>query len=83
MDSTDSASPFSSPDAVYGFGEASSIGWFVTERSMKDEPVELLNGVLITRMPKNPRHRVGTRQRWSRPWRARSRRLVRTEAGPR
>jgi len=28
----------------------------------EDEPVELLNGVLVTKMPKNPRHRVGTRK---------------------
>ncbi len=28
----------------------------------EDEPVELLNGVLVTRMPKNPPHRVATRK---------------------
>jgi Uma2 family endonuclease len=28
----------------------------------EDEPVELLNGVLVTKMPKTSRHRVGTRK---------------------
>ena len=28
----------------------------------EDEPVELLNGLLVTKMPKNPRHRVATRK---------------------
>ena len=28
----------------------------------EDEPVELLNGVLVTKMPKNPPHRVATRK---------------------
>ena len=27
----------------------------------EDDPVELLNGVLVTKMPKSPRHTVGTR----------------------
>ena len=28
----------------------------------EDEPVELLNGILVTKMPKNPPHRVATRK---------------------
>ena len=28
----------------------------------EDDPVELMNGILVTKLPKNPRHRVGTRK---------------------
>ena len=56
------ALPLPSPDAVYRLS-VSQFDRMVRDGTLdEDEPVELLNGVLVTRMPKNPRHRVGTRK---------------------
>ena len=56
------ALPLPSPDAVYRLS-VSQFDRMVRDGTLdEDEPVELLNGVLVTKMPKNPRHRVGTRK---------------------
>jgi Uma2 family endonuclease len=52
--------PIPSPDEIYRF----TVGLFdrmVREGILdEDDPVELLNGILVTKTPKNPRQRVGT-----------------------
>src|SRR5690242_20671590 len=56
------ALPLPSPDAVYRLS-VSQFDRMVRDGMLdEDEPVELLNGILVTKMPKNPRHRVGTRK---------------------
>jgi Uma2 family endonuclease len=54
--------PLPSPDAVYRL-TVSQFDRMVRDGTLdEDEPVELLNGVLVTKMPKNPPHRVSTRK---------------------
>ena len=54
--------PLPSPDEVYRL-TVDQFDRMVRNGALdEDEPVELLNGVLVTKMPKNPRHRVGTRK---------------------
>ncbi len=54
--------PFPSPDQVYRFTVDQFDGMVRNGTPDEDEPVELLNGLLVTKMPKNPRHRVATRK---------------------
>ena len=54
--------PLPPPDEVYRL-TVDQFDRMVRNGSLdEDEPVELVNGVLVTRMPKNPRHRVATRK---------------------
>ncbi len=54
--------PLPSPEAVYRL-TVSQFDRMVRDGTLgEDERVELLNGVLVTRMPKNPPHRVSTRK---------------------
>ena len=54
--------PLPSPDEVYRL-TVEQFDRMIREGTLdEDDPVELLNGVLVTKMPKNPRHRVGTRK---------------------
>ena len=54
--------PLPSPDEVYRL-TVEQFDRMVRDGTLdEDEPVELLNGVLVTKMPKNPPHRVGTRK---------------------
>jgi len=54
--------PFPSPDQVYRLTVDQFDGMVRNGTLDEDEPVELLNGLLVTKMPKNPRHRVATRK---------------------
>jgi Uma2 family endonuclease len=57
-----SAVPLPSPHEVYRL-TVDQFDRMVRDGTLaEDEPVELLNGVLVTKMPRNPRHRVGTRK---------------------
>jgi Uma2 family endonuclease len=61
-DLTISSSPFPRPDQVYRL-TVEQYDQMIRDRILlEDEAVELLNGVLVTKMPKNPRHRVATRK---------------------
>ena len=54
--------PLPSPDEVYRL-TVEQFDRMVRDGTLdEDEPVELLNGVLVTKMPKNPPHRVATRK---------------------
>jgi Uma2 family endonuclease len=54
--------PLPSPDEVYRL-TVEQFDRMVRNGSLdEDEPVELLNGILVTTMPKNPPHRVATRK---------------------
>ncbi len=54
--------PLPSPDTVYRL-TVNQFDRMVRDGTFdEDEPVELLNGVLVTKMPKNPPHRVSTRK---------------------
>jgi Uma2 family endonuclease len=54
--------PLPSPDEVYRL-TIEQFDRMVRDGTLdEDEPVELLNGVLVTKMPKNPPHRVATRK---------------------
>jgi Uma2 family endonuclease len=54
--------PLPSPDEVYRL-TTEQFDRMVRDGTLdEDEPVELLNGVLVTRIPKNPSHRVATRK---------------------
>ena len=54
--------PLPLPDEVYRLS-VEQFDRMVRNGSLdEDEPVELLNGGLVTKMPKNPPHRVGTRK---------------------
>ena len=56
------SSPFPRPDQVYRL-TVEQYDQMIRDRILlEDEAVELLNGVLVTKMPKNPRHRVATRK---------------------
>ena len=60
--SNDSSSPFPRPDQVYRL-TVEQYDQMIRDRILlEDEAVKLLNGVLVTKMPKNPRHRVATRK---------------------
>ncbi len=54
--------PFPSPDQVYRLTVGQFDGMVRNGTLDEDEPIELLNGLLVTKMPKNPRHRVATRK---------------------
>jgi Uma2 family endonuclease len=54
--------PLPAPDAVYRLSVHQFDRMVRAGTLDEDEPVELLNGVLVTKMPKNPCHRVGTRK---------------------
>jgi len=54
--------PLPAPDAVYRLS-VHQFDRMVRDGTLdEDEPVELQSGVLVTKMPKHPRHRVGTRK---------------------
>jgi Uma2 family endonuclease len=54
--------PLPAPDAVYRL-TIEQFDRMVRDGTLdEDEPVELLNGVLVTKMPNNPPHRVATRK---------------------
>jgi Uma2 family endonuclease len=57
-----SSLPLPSPDEVYRL-TVEQFDRMIQNGSLdEDDPVELMNGILVTKMPKNPRHRVGTRK---------------------
>ena len=56
------SSPLPPPDEVYRLTVDQFDRMVRNGAFDEDEPVELLNGVLVTKTPKNPRHRVGTRK---------------------
>ena len=57
-----SSLPLPSPDVVYRLTVEQFDRMIQNGFLDEDDPVELMNGILVTKMPKNPRHRVGTRK---------------------
>jgi Uma2 family endonuclease len=57
-----SSAPLPSPEEVYRLTVEQFDSMVRSGLLDEDDPVELLNGVLVTKMPKNPRHTVGTRK---------------------
>src|SRR5262249_51466739 len=57
-----SSSPLPSPEEVYRLTVKQFDSMVQSGLLDEDDPIELLNGVLVTKMPKNPRHTVGTRK---------------------
>jgi Uma2 family endonuclease len=55
-------SPLPAPDEFYRLSVEQFDQMIVAGTLGEDEAVELLNGVLVTKMPKNAAHRVGTRK---------------------
>ena len=54
--------PLPSPELVYRFSVEQFDRMVQSGFLDEDDPVELMNGILVTKMPKNPRHRVGARK---------------------
>ncbi len=54
--------PLPSPEMVYRFTVEQFDGMVRSGFLDEDDPVELMNGILVTKMPKNPRHTVATRK---------------------
>jgi Uma2 family endonuclease len=57
-----SSPPFPAPDQIYRLTVSQFKQMITTGTLGEDDAVELLHGILVTKMPKNPAHRVATRK---------------------